>query len=142
LENLGSLLSGDSQPGSARGRRTNIVCAMNAVQTYERSLSLELLRVLKECGATIYGLADEQRVDDRVPTFCFNLAAKRPAEITEALARAGIGIRDGHMYSPRLMSRLGLDPQRGAARISLVHYNTLEEIHRFREVLSSLSRNA
>ena len=141
LENLGSLLAGDSPAGSAPGRRTNLVSAMNAVRSYERSLSLELLRVLKELGATVYGLSEEQRVQERVPTFCFNLAAKHPAEITEALARAGIGIRDGHMYSPRLMRRLGLDPQRGMARISLVHYNTHEEIHRLREVLSRLSRN-
>jgi len=141
LENLGSLIGGDSPADAARGRRSNLVRAMNAVRTYERSLSLELLRVLKELGATVYGLSDEQRVNERVPTFCFNLPVKHPAEITEALAHADIGIRDGHMYSPRLMRRLGLDAQRGAARISLVHYNTLEEIHRFREVLATLSGN-
>jgi cysteine desulfurase family protein (TIGR01976 family) len=141
LENLGSSLAGDCPADSARGRRRNLVGAMNAVRSYERSLSLELLRVLQDLGADVYGLSDARRVDERVPTFCFNLAPQHPAKITEALARSGIGIRDGHMYSPRLMRRLGLDPERGAARVSLVHYNTLEEIHRFREVLSSLSCN-
>jgi selenocysteine lyase/cysteine desulfurase len=58
------------------------------------------------------------------------------------MADAGIGIRDGHMYAPRLMKRLGLDPESGAARVSLVHYNTVEEIHRFRDVLLRLSRHA
>ena len=46
--------------------------------------------------------------------------------MTEAMAEAGIGIRDGHMYSPRLMSRLGLSNDSGAVRASLVHYNTVE----------------
>jgi selenocysteine lyase/cysteine desulfurase len=29
----------------------------------------------------------------------------------------------------------------GAVRVSLVHYNTLEEIHRFRDVLPLIARN-
>ena len=48
------------------------------------------------------------------------------------------GIRDGHMYAPRLMARLGLAMDRGAARVSLVHYNTLDEIHRFGEALRKI----
>ena len=38
------------------------------------------------------------------------------------------------MYSPRLMARLGLMPG-GAVRASLVHYNTPEEVERFRAAL-------
>jgi len=58
------------------------------------------------------------------------------------LADAGIGVRDGHMYAPRLMRRLGLDPDSGGVRVSLVHYNTVEEIHRFRDVLLRLNCHA
>ncbi|MGA7907245.1 MAG: cysteine desulfurase-like protein [Candidatus Sulfotelmatobacter sp.] len=139
LETLGACLPGTSEPASSR--RNNVVNAMNAVREYERSLSLELFRVLKECGATIYGVA-EQRLHQRVPTFCFNLGATRPAVVTETLACAGIGIRDGHMYAPRLMRRLGLDPENGAVRVSLAHYNNVEEIHRFGNALLDLSRHA
>jgi selenocysteine lyase/cysteine desulfurase len=46
------------------------------------------------------------------------------------------------MYSPRLVKRLGLDPENGAVRVSLVHYNTVDEIHRFAETLSVFSDNA
>jgi selenocysteine lyase/cysteine desulfurase len=53
-----------------------------------------------------------------------------------------IGIRDGHMYSPRLMRRLGLAPESGGVRVSLVHYNTVEEIHRFRDLILPMSRYA
>jgi selenocysteine lyase/cysteine desulfurase len=41
------------------------------------------------------------------------------------------------MYAPRLMRRLSLMPE-GTIRVSLVHYNTLDEIARFREALSAL----
>jgi selenocysteine lyase/cysteine desulfurase len=114
---------------------------MNAIVAYERLLALELLRVLKAAGATVYGIHEEDRLRERVPTFCFNLGAIDPAVVTTTLAQADIGIRDGHMYAPRLMRRLGLDPDRGAVRVSLVHYNTVEEIHRFRSVLLDLKRH-
>lgn len=61
--------------------------------------------------------------------------------MTEEMARAGIGIRDGHMYAPRLMKRLGLTMDSGAVRASLVHYNTSEEVQRFSDVLQKLSKN-
>ena len=51
------------------------------------------------------------------------------------MAEADIGIRDGHMYAPRLMHRLGLTMDRGATRVSLVHYNTLAEVARFGDAL-------
>ena len=45
-------------------------------------------------------------------------------------------MRDGHMYTPRLMKRLGLAQERGAVRASLVHYNTREEVREFGNVLA------
>jgi cysteine desulfurase family protein (TIGR01976 family) len=114
--------------------------AMNAIRVYEQSLSLELLRVLKENGAHIYGIDAENRIAERVPTICFNMPGISPQVVTETAAHAGIGIRDGHMYAPRLMKRLGLTKESGLVRVSLVHYNTFAEIHRFASVLSGLKR--
>jgi cysteine desulfurase family protein (TIGR01976 family) len=123
-------------------RRANVVRGMEAIRHYEAMLSVEFLRVLKDCEATIYGISDEQYMGGRVPTFCFNVKTITPRRMCEAMATAGIGIRDGHMYSPRLMKRLGLAIESGAARVSLVHYNTAEEIHRFATVLRDLSAHA
>ena len=114
--------------------------AMAAIRSYEQVLSRELLRVLRTAGATVYGLSDAAQVEGRVPTVCFNLPGIVPAAVTEAAAAAGIGIRDGHMYAPRLMHRLGLAVAQGAVRVSLVHYNTLAEIERFAAVLDRLRR--
>jgi cysteine desulfurase family protein (TIGR01976 family) len=119
--------------------RSDIACAMQAILDYERGLTREILRVLHDCKATVYGIADPDRVAGRVPTLAFNLAGVAPSAVTDAMARAGIGIRDGHMYSPRLMQRLGLPQESGAVRVSLVHYNTVAEIHRFGNVLRDLA---
>lgn len=136
LENLGTAASSDSDTAS---RRANLSAAMNAIRDYEETLSLELYRALRHNGAQIYGIQKEVR--ERVPTFLFNLPSISPEGVTERMAEAGIGVRDGHMYSPRLMKRLGLPFPSGAVRASLVHYNTREEIDRFGEVLSDLTRH-
>jgi cysteine desulfurase family protein (TIGR01976 family) len=141
LEGLGAKLQ-DGSPNTTNSRREKLVRAMQAVRAYERALSVDLLTAFREVGATIYGIHDNNRFDERVPTFCFNLPNIPPARVTEAMADAGIGVRDGHMYAPRLMKRLGLSPDSGVVRVSLVHYNTVEEIQRFQDVLLRLSRHA
>lgn len=120
--------------------REQCAAAMQAIRCYEQGLSRQLLQVLHTAGADVYGLGDESQVAQRVPTICFNLPGVAPALVTESAAAVGIGIRDGHMYAPRLMQRLGLATSSGAVRASLVHYNTSEEIDRFGEVLRRLRR--
>jgi len=121
--------------------RTDIARAMQAILAYERGLTLEMLKVLQASNARVHGIADPSQIARRVPTFAFNLEGIEPAAVTEAMAQAQIGIRDGHMYSPRLMRRLGLPAASGTVRVSLVHYNTVAEIHRFGDVLSDLIRD-
>jgi selenocysteine lyase/cysteine desulfurase len=58
--------------------------------------------------------------------------------VTQAAAAAGIAVRDGHMYSPRLMRRLGLAVETGAVRVSLAHYNTTGEVKQLGAVLARL----
>jgi len=120
-------------------RRENIVRAMEAIRSYEASLSRECLSVLDECGATVYGIDEPELTGARVPTFLFNLKNVHPATLSGKLARLGIGVRDGHMYSPRLVKRLGLETASGAVRASLVHYNSEDEIHRFGDALREIA---
>ena len=139
LESLGT---NGASPDDTKSRRANLVRGMEAIRQYETILSLHSLRALKEADATIYGISNESELDRRVPTLCFNVKNIAPRRVTEEMARAEIGIRDGHMYSPRLMKRLNLPLESGAVRASLVHYNTMQEIDRFANVLRDLSRHA
>ena len=125
-------------PENNRSRRDNIVAGMGAIRDYELMLAREMMKVLKDCNATIYGVADEARMHERVPTFCFNIGTQSPQRIVEEMAAMQIGIRDGHMYAPRLMKRLNLSMDSGAIRASLVHYNTVEEVGRFGEALRAI----
>jgi cysteine desulfurase family protein (TIGR01976 family) len=140
LARLGRTLAGLNGAPDASSLRADARYAMRSIQAYERTLSLELGRALRDCGAQIYGIDADGRVAERVPTFCFNLPGIAPRVVTDGLARAGIAARDGHMYAPRLMRRLDVPVESGVARVSLVHYNTVAEIHRFGEALSGLRR--
>jgi len=139
LESIGRLAATNQE--KPESMRAGLQSALAAIRAYEESLSLEMLRVLKECGAVIYGVTEKQHIMERVPTLCFNLPNVSPARVTEELAKRNIGVRDGHMYSPRLMRRLGLSPESGAVRASLVHYNTMAEIHRFGTALAEIMRS-
>lgn len=128
----------DSAPPSSP--RSSLVRGMDSIREYEAALSIEMLEVLHSAGAEVHGIGDPADVAGRVPTFCFNLPGIAPALVTQTMADCGIGIRDGHMYAPRLMNRLGKSLDTGVNRASLVHYNTLEEIHEFGKVLRDMVR--
>jgi cysteine desulfurase family protein (TIGR01976 family) len=138
LKQLGTSLAVADQTNQPLSRRAALCIGLESIRAYEQSLSLEMLRVLQECGAKVYGISVASRIDERVPTLCFNLPNLPPVRVTEELAKRNIGVRDGHMYAPRLMKRLGLAPESGAVRASLVHYNTLHEVDRFRSALAEI----
>ena len=138
LEELGRTV------GTAAGmtRRAAIVAAMEAIAAHERQLSAALLDSLAAVpGTTLYGVTDRARLNERVPTVLFTVADVGPAALAEALATRDIGVRSGHMYSPRVLTRLGLMPD-GAVRASLVHYNTLEEVGQFWEAIAEIVEKA
>lgn len=142
LAEVGRTVRGRVGPTCETSLRDDCRAAMAAIREYEQDLSRALLRTLRDCGAEIYGLREEDQARERVPTVCFNIPGIAPAAVTQAAAAADIAVRDGHMYSPRLMRRLGLAVESGAVRASLVHYNTIEEVKQFGAVLARLPRAA
>jgi cysteine desulfurase family protein (TIGR01976 family) len=140
LETFGNSLAPEegAEPAS---RRDSIVRAMASIREYEASLSREMLEVLHAAGAIVYGVDDPTHLAERVPTFCFYLPNISPAFVTETMSDRGIGIRDGHMYAPRLMKHLGRSLDTGVVRASIVHYNTIEEIREFGNGLLEMVRN-
>ncbi|MGA9967096.1 MAG: cysteine desulfurase-like protein [Terriglobales bacterium] len=141
LETLGASLAREEENTTLVSRRDFLVRAMTAIREYEATLSREMLEVLHAAAATVYGIDDSTRLPERVPTLCFNLPNVAPSLVTEAMSDRGIGIRDGHMYTPRLMKRLGISLDSSVIRASLLHYNTVEEIHEFGNVLGNIIRS-
>src|SRR6478672_3904858 len=134
LEELGRQIN-----PSATSRRAALVACTEAIRGYEAQLSSAMLDALANVSATVYGIIAKDQISHRTPTLCFNFPGISPDKVTEKLAKQNIGVRDGHMYSPRLMKRLGLTKESGAVRASLVHYNTLEEVHSFGNALARMT---
>jgi cysteine desulfurase family protein (TIGR01976 family) len=134
LEDIGRLIN-----PALTSRRAALVACTEAIREYEAQLSFSMLDALANANATVYGVTAKDQVSLRTPTLCFNLPGISPAKVTEDLAKQNIGVRDGHMYSPRLMKRLGLTKESGGVRASLVHYNTVEEVHEFGSALAAMT---
>jgi cysteine desulfurase family protein (TIGR01976 family) len=140
LESLGESRGAEAEMPAPASRRASLVRGMTSIREYEATLSFEMIEVLQAADAIIYGVSDSACLAERVPTFCFSLPNIAPALVTQNMADRGIGIRDGHMYAPRLMKRLGASLDIGVNRASLVHYNTLQEIREFGKVLRDMVR--
>jgi selenocysteine lyase/cysteine desulfurase len=113
---------------------------MSAVRAYEFELARALLDVLEETpGVTVYGLTDRRRLEERVPTVSFTLKGKSPRQVAEELDRHNIYVWDGNYYALAVTERLGLESHGGMVRVGPVHYNTVEEIHRFGEALRRIT---
>jgi cysteine desulfurase family protein (TIGR01976 family) len=99
---------------------------------WERQLGEHLLAGLP-ASARSYGLPT---MAGRVPTFLINFPGISSARLSEQLADAGFGVwsHDSY-YALGLHERIGWGE---ALRIGLAHYNTLDEIDRFNDTLSSL----
>jgi selenocysteine lyase/cysteine desulfurase len=123
------------------GRRLVYKQAMSAIREYELELSRALIHVIESVpGTRIYGVTDMDRLDERVPTVSFRLDGKDPAQLAEAIGKQGVYVWNGHNYALAIVERMGLLEAGGMVRIGPVHYNTLDEIQRFGEVLKQATK--
>jgi cysteine desulfurase family protein (TIGR01976 family) len=131
---------GERYANDFTGRRLSFKLGMSAIRSYEFELSRALLDILEETpGVTIYGITDRKRLEERVPTCAFTLSGKTPRQVAEELDEANIYVWDGNYYALAVTERLGLEDSGGMVRVGPVHYNTLEELGRFGEVLGRIA---
>lgn len=96
-----------------------------------------LFYLLGNPDVTIVG-ATESNKKLRVPTISFVHKKWKSSEIVEKVDPHGIGIRFGDFYAKKLVHDLGLEKKDGVVRISLVHYNTMKEVHALVKVLEGI----
>ncbi|MGG0643178.1 aminotransferase class V-fold PLP-dependent enzyme [Sporosarcina gallistercoris] len=126
----------ETQLATTRSSRRNIAGAMHFAHLYEQQLTDHFLAKLAEVeGVVLYGKTAEQS-KERLPVFSFNIEGIATDTLGRALNDAGVEARTGNYLAIRLMKRLAAPFGGSALRISLVHYNTIEEIDRFFGILS------
>lgn len=122
--------------------RVGIEQAFAHITRLEEALQARLLDYLRSkqdvriVGPTVTG-------PERVATIRFAHRTKRSAEIAKAANEQGLGIRYGHFYAYRLCERLTReeiihDASDGVVRVSMLHYNTSDEVDRLIRCLDTL----
>ncbi len=97
---------------------------------HEEELSATLLDFLaSRTGVRIIGEQSAGR-NVRVPTISFVAENIRSDEAVVQVDPHRIGIRFGDFYAHRLIEDLGLSKRNGVIRVSMVHYNSVEEVRR------------
>jgi selenocysteine lyase/cysteine desulfurase len=134
LEELGGRMGAAAVPPRARIER-----AFEAIAEHEEVLAGRLLDFLAaRTGVRVIGDRTAHRAT-RVPTISFVVEGRDSQAIVRHIDTLRIGIRFGDFHSRRLVEHLGLlAAHNGVVRVSMVHYNTVEEVDRLIEGLSQV----
>ena len=119
-------------------RPSQLDFVFDLISRHEEALVTPLLEFLaSKKNVRLIGRAEPDRLH-RVPTVSFIVDDMPSDSITLEVDKHHIAIRYGDFYARRLIDSLGLGPQNGVVRASLVHYNRLEEVEQLISVLDNL----
>jgi cysteine desulfurase family protein (TIGR01976 family) len=121
-------------------RRGELLRAFATIRAWEMPMAARLIDGLREVpGATVYGISDASRLDERCPTVSFRLDGHAPSDIAARLAADGICVWSGNNYAIAVTERLGIEDDGGLVRVGIVHYNTPDEVERLLEAVSAIA---
>lgn len=119
-------------------RRERIVAAYNAFDQHETQLGELLLAYLRaRSDVQIVGLADGND-PARVPTISFKVRGQDSGAIARSIDEYQIAVRFGDFHARRLIEYLKLNEQGGVVRVSMAHYNTVEEVTALLQALDAV----
>ncbi len=108
------------------------------IAAHEEELAKPLLEFLSQKkGVKIIGNPSSDK-NLRVPTISFFVDGVKSSEIPLKVDPSNIAIRWGDFYARRLIVDMGLFDWDGIVRVSMVHYNTIEEVKKLITVLDEV----
>lgn len=116
--------------GASGTPRQLMQAAFDAFEVQEDLLAETLLAFLRDtAGVRIIGKS-RVTAGDRVPTISFVVEGVQSESIVRHVDDHRMGIRFGDFYARRLIEQLGLTPYGGVVRVSIAHYNSVDELNR------------
>jgi cysteine desulfurase family protein (TIGR01976 family) len=110
-------------PDRAKLRRS-----FELIADHEQRLANTLLDYLKtKSSIRIIGHSNGDK-EKRVPTISFIHEKFKSSEVVALVDNYRIGIRFGDFYAKKIIHDLGLEEKDGVIRVSMVHYNTQDEV--------------
>jgi cysteine desulfurase family protein (TIGR01976 family) len=117
--------------------RAQAAAATDLFHAHEIEQANRVLDLLRAKGARIVG-PDRAEPYKRAPTIAFTSPRHSNAAIAEHLRARKVACGVGDFYARRLIEALGLDPRDGVVRLSLVHYNSSDDVDRLLEALDGV----
>jgi cysteine desulfurase family protein (TIGR01976 family) len=102
---------------------------MNLGHSHEIEQSNRVLSLLRDKQVRIIG-NETAEFQKRAPTIAFTTPKWRPIDLASKLSESKVGVGADNFYAYRLMQGLGIPPDDGVVRISLVHYTSAEDVDR------------
>ena len=123
-----------------KNERTKFVhAALDYLFEYEKLLTIDLIEGLQNIkNVQVQGITEKNALDRRLPTVSFSVIGLSPSLIAEELAKENIFVWSGHSYALEVVKSLNLLDKGGVLRTGPVHYNTINEVHEFLEILDKV----
>ena len=122
---------------SDKTRRQRLDDVHGLILGHENMLTAPILEFLNQHADVRLIGKTHANDNDRAPTIAFQPLKQSSLSLTHKLQDAGIGTENGNFYAHRLINDLGIDPEDGVVRLSLVHYSSPDEVNR---ILSALEQ--
>lgn len=128
--------------GTGQTTRAKLESGFAAVTAQEDALVGRLLTYLTSRNdCEIFG-ATRNDNSTRIPTVAFRFDGRDSAAVCQAMNDHKIAIRHGDFHARRLVEALDQMDAGGLLRVSMVHYNTLEEVDRLCAAFDEILRKA
>ena len=122
----------------SKSRTTNLEVSFDTLRTHEEELSQRFLNGIRS-GLMLnkIRLLGSRDVKERTPTFALtlnNCSNINEVDLVQKLNENNIYCTHGNHYAPYLVESC-LNEPKGVTRISLLHYNTIEEVDKILDVI-------
>lgn len=119
-------------------QRMKYAQVFDMIADHEQILTNRLVNYLNSKNEIrIIGLSTGDK-NKRMPTIAFVHNDLMSSWVAEKVDPYQIGIRFGDFYAKKIIEDLGLVEKDGVIRVSLVHYNTIEEVDKLIQVFETL----
>ena len=119
-------------------RREQLEAAFQQIEEQEIELSERLLSYLRKRNDCHVIGNPSGKDPTRVATVSFTIKNQDPQQVCKKMDEHGIAIRFGDFHARRLIESMGLLEANGAVRVSMTHYNTVEEVDKLIAALDTV----
>ena len=108
------------------------------IAKHEEEIANPILKYISEREDLVLIGKNEIKNKNRAPTISFYSKKKSSKHLSEQLVKNNIATRNDNFYAWRCLNFLNIDTNDGVVRISMVHYNTKEEVDYLISVLDKI----